>query len=94
MPKTFASRLKQLPSETIKSRSIKLSFLQKQIGLEINKNLVGKEYSCLVDDFGENKMIARNINYIPVLIDKARLGDLINVKVSGFAKGYLIGEKI
>lgn len=92
MPKTFASRLKQLPSQEIKSRSERLSFLQKQLGLEINKNLVGKEYSCIVDEPGESGMIARNINYLPILIDKAKIGELINVRVVGFAKGYLTGK--
>jgi MiaB-like tRNA modifying enzyme len=94
MPKTFASRLKQLPSETIKSRSIKLSFLQKQIGLEINKNLLGKEYGCIVEDFGKSGMIARNINYIPILIRKAKLGDFVDLKISGFSENYLTGEKV
>jgi len=94
MPKTFASRLKQLPSETIKSRSIKLSFLRKQIGFEINKNLLGKQYSCIVDDYNDKNMIARNMNYLPILVDKAKIGDFIDLKISGFSESYLTGEKV
>jgi MiaB-like tRNA modifying enzyme len=94
MPKTFASRLKQLNSEVIKQRSTRLSFLQKQIGLEINKQLLGKEYSGIVEDFGKGNMVARNINYLPILIKKAKIGDMLNLKITGFSGAYLIGEII
>jgi MiaB-like tRNA modifying enzyme len=94
MPKTFASRLKQLNSEVIKSRSTRLSFLQKQIGLEINKNLLGKEYHCIVDDYGKQSMISRNLNYMPILVEKAKIGDIVDLKINGFSEAYLIGEII
>jgi len=93
MPKTKAARLKQLASEEIKKRSVKMSFLHKQNGLEINKKLLGKEYSCIIEDFGNaGKMIARNINYIPILVEKAKIGEIVNVKVTGYNYNYLIGE--
>jgi len=94
MPKTFASRLKQLPSETIKQRSTRLSFLQKQLGLEINKQLLGKEYPCIVEDYGKGNMVARNINYLPILVDKAKIGDMLNLKITGCSEAYLEGEII
>ena len=94
MPKTFASRLKQLPSETIKQRSAKLSFLHKQINLEKNRAFVGKEFICLIDDFGSNKsMIARNINYKPIVVKTGKLGDIVNIKVE-VAENYILGEVI
>ena len=95
MPKTKAARLKQLSSEEIKKRSVKMTFLHKQNGLEINKALLGKEYSCIIDDFGNaGKMVARNINYLPILLNSGKIGEIVNVKVTGYNYNYLIGEII
>jgi MiaB-like tRNA modifying enzyme len=93
MPRTFASRLKQLPSEEIKSRSSKLSFLHKQINLEKNKALVGKTYPCIIDDYEDAKtMIARNINYKPILIKSGKLGDYADIKIVNNTETHLLGK--
>jgi tRNA A37 methylthiotransferase MiaB len=47
-----------------------------------------------VDEAGKSGgMVARNVAYKPVVLrDPVRVGDFVEVRVTGAMRGYLIGE--
>jgi len=97
MPRTQASKLKQLSSEEIKKRSTRLALLHKEIALDNNKKWIEWQGKCLIDDFGKgNDMLARNNCYKMVVLkaDKFMLGKSVNVRITEITPHYLHGEII
>lgn len=83
MDLTDASGFKQLPSETIKNRSQKMTLLHKEISLKRNKYWLGWEGNAMIDEKGKKGgMIARNDSYKPIILEGDHsLGNIINVKI-------------
>ncbi len=93
MPKTKASRLKQLSREEIKKRALKMSFLHKQIGLEKNKLLIGQTLKCIIDEHAAQGMMgAKTMGYKQVLLKSGKIGEIADVKIANCSYNYLIGE--
>ncbi|MEM3374635.1 MAG: tRNA (N(6)-L-threonylcarbamoyladenosine(37)-C(2))-methylthiotransferase [Candidatus Woesearchaeota archaeon] len=84
-PGTKAAKLKQLPSEVIKDRSIKLRNLFYKVAKENNKKWFAWKGEILIDEIGKNNsFIGRNYAYKPVIIKKSdniKLGDFVNVEI-------------
>jgi len=94
-PGTEAASMEgQLHGRITKERSRRLTGLWKELSLEGNLRWVGWEGEALVDEAGRSGgMVARNIAYKPVVLrDPVRVGDFVEVRVTGAMRGYLIGE--
>jgi len=83
-PGTKASRMKQLTSNTIKERSMRLSEITKEIALEKNREWIGWRGNAIVDEYKKDKKnwLARNTSYKPIIInDNVSLGQIIDVEI-------------
>jgi threonylcarbamoyladenosine tRNA methylthiotransferase CDKAL1 len=88
---TVAAEMKQLPSETIKQRSVKVADLLKNQGLENNVKFLGKKINILVTEEGKGR--ANSYKQV-AFIGKAELGSRIDVAITGFTHTTLLGKKI
>jgi len=90
-PGTKAKNMEQIDSKIIKSRSIKLSQVFREILLNINLDWIGWEGEVLVLHSGEkaNQVFGRNIAYKNVFIEdyNRAYGKFINVKVN-YVEGF------
>lgn len=95
---TIAANLKDDVLMNIKKqRNNCLLKLQNEIAEEKNKELEGKEVEVLVDEFtGEDKITycgkTRTNKNVEFKSDKAKIGELINVKIKSVKSHSLIGE--
>lgn len=103
-PKTKALKLKHNGRIT-KKRSRKLTEVYNRLAQDMNDKWIGKETRVLLNDKKSNAIVARNIEYKPVviknkeLIDKGynpneMLGRFIKVKIDYSTKDYLNGKII
>lgn len=97
-PFTEASYLKQLPGNIIKDRSRRLTKVFNESARERNKEWVGWEGVCIVEDRGrkENSWICRNFAYKQIIVksEKDILGKKIYVKINSYTHVDLRGELI
>ena len=94
-PGTVAASMEgQLHGRVTKERSRRLTELWKEMSMESNLRWVGWEGEAVIDEVGRSGgMVARNIAYKPVVINEpVRVGDFVNVRITGARRGYLIGE--
>ncbi len=92
-PGTKAAEMKQLPGGIKKERSRKLTKLYQEIALEKNKKWIGWQGKVLVDEIGsKGGFVGRNESYKPIVVKKAKLGEIVKVKIANATKNYLIGE--
>ncbi|MBI4153735.1 tRNA (N(6)-L-threonylcarbamoyladenosine(37)-C(2))-methylthiotransferase [Candidatus Woesearchaeota archaeon] len=84
MPGTAAAEMAQLPGAVIKSRSLCLTKMLKEIWAEKNKSWIGWQGPILIDEIGRKGfVIGRNEFYRPAVLEgDYRLGDIINVKIT------------
>ena len=94
-PGTKAKELKQLPNEEIKRRSGEVFALMRKIGEERRRIHIGKAYRVLVTE-KEKDFKGRNINYQQVVIRgfEGKLGDFVDVRITGANHGSLFGEPL
>ncbi len=93
MPGTDAKQKKQIRSEEKKRRSKKITELQREISLDINKEYVGKEFEGLVIKEGKKGGYeARIENYKPVIVENTKPGKFIKIKITEARPTYLMGE--
>ncbi|MFW6024770.1 MAG: tRNA (N(6)-L-threonylcarbamoyladenosine(37)-C(2))-methylthiotransferase [Candidatus Woesearchaeota archaeon] len=103
-PKTKASKLKHNGRIT-KKRSRELTEVYNKLAEDMNDLWVGKETKVLLNDKKSNAIVARNIEYKPVVVKnkelknkgynpKDMLGKFINVKIDNSTKDYLNGKII
>ena len=96
-PGTEAANLvDQLPGWKTKDRSRKLDELWKNVSHDVNRRWVGWEGEVLLDEEGHSEAkIGRNQSYKAIAIrTDSQLGQFVKVRITGSAKGYLLGEKI
>jgi MiaB-like tRNA modifying enzyme len=89
-PNTLATKMKQLSTEIKKERSRIASALVDELALEANKKWIGWEGDVIVDEIQKNNLIGRNFAYKPVALKQGRLGEIVNVKISGAKKTCLM----
>ncbi|MFW6014022.1 MAG: tRNA (N(6)-L-threonylcarbamoyladenosine(37)-C(2))-methylthiotransferase [Nanoarchaeota archaeon] len=82
-PYTEAAKLKQLPTQEIKSRSRRMTALFEWIALENNKKWMNWEGEVLVDEKGKNNTwIARNYAYKPIILEgDYEPGEVLRAKI-------------
>jgi threonylcarbamoyladenosine tRNA methylthiotransferase CDKAL1 len=69
-PGTEAAKLKNINSRELKRRSKDMAALCRKISYEVNKSLIGREYSVLVQEKKEGEAKGRNENYKQVVIKR------------------------
>jgi len=96
MLNTKAASLKQLRSEILKERSLRMFKLFRPMALENNKKEIGKEMEILIDEKAKGSLWGgRNSSYRLVSIKgKYKLGERIKVKIKSATSNYLVGEEI
>lgn len=89
---TKAAKMKQIEMDEVKKRSKIIFDLAKKISLERNKEWIGWEGRVLFDERSEEKTKGRNFAYKQVVTDQdVKLGDIVNVKITGAAPNGLYG---
>jgi len=90
-PGTRAKEMElQVDGAIINRRSALLSGICREIGLETNREMIGKKAWVLVSGKGSKSgFIGRAENYKPVLLRKNLLGKFVNVKITGARQNYL-----
>lgn len=88
-PGTIAAKLRQLPSELIKKRSIIAHELVKKIALENNQKHIGKEYNVLVTEPKKG----RTDFYRQVVLDRdIKIGEYVKVYIESANHTSLFGK--
>lgn len=91
---TPAARLKDIPGWIKKERSRILTALMREVGLENNKQFIGKVARVLVTKEGKNgKNLARLDSYRAV-VTEGEVGEFIKVKIKDCRFNYLVGSPL
>jgi len=90
-PKTLASSMRQIPDWIKKERSRLLFKLRMDIAQSINREYVGKKFSCFINECGKKRNSGRLFNYKPVVAD-GFLGETREVEISGCTPNYLLSR--
>lgn len=90
---TVAEKLKEIPGWIVKERSRKLTELSIRIGLENNKEFLGKRLKVLITSSGKKWMLSRSDSYRAV-ITAGELGVTKIVKIGAFRHNYLLDEEL
>ncbi len=92
MPNTKAGEMRQLPSEVLKERSLKMLKVFQKIASAEKTKAVGKELNILIDENGKkNSYIGRTDSYVAVVVKgKFILGQRVNVKIKKATSNYMI----
>ncbi len=99
-PGTEASKLKSLPNNIIKRRTVELSKLCNAISLEVNKKYIGKrEKVLLLEEGRDNTIKGRTQSYKQVVIQSKRLpesliGKFADVKIISANSTSLFGSDL
>jgi MiaB-like tRNA modifying enzyme len=94
-PGTEAARMKQLPSQAVKKRSVECARLARELALERNALMVGREVACTFLEPGRlGGVIGRAPNYKQVFCSGAAFGDKARVLVTGATPTHLQGELV
>jgi len=96
-PKTFAKKMKQLPSQVIKARSRRMTSLCRKVSFERNERWLNWVGEVLVDEKGkDDSWVGRNFAYKPTVVhDKENLlGRKIKTHVTNVSTTYLLGERL
>ena len=94
-PGTEAERRgSQIKGSVMKDRSRQTAAVHAEILRKVLMTRLGRHERCLVTEVGrDGTMMARDINYTPIVIDGGRelLGEFIDVRSSGTGPTYLTG---
>ncbi|MCS7144006.1 MAG: tRNA (N(6)-L-threonylcarbamoyladenosine(37)-C(2))-methylthiotransferase [Archaeoglobaceae archaeon] len=90
---TPAERLKEIPGWIVKKRSRNLTELCIRIGLENNREFLGKKLEVLITSQGKRWMLARTNSYRAV-ITTGKLGEFKEVKIGACRHNYLLDEEL
>ena len=85
-----SSSLPEIPPETMRERSKFLSEIKSKITENENRELIGTIQNALVVEKGsKGGLIAKTDSYIPVIVDDAKLGSFVKVKITDATATYL-----
>ncbi len=90
-----ASRLRQLPSEEVKRRSIEMSRFARALQDRERRKLVGSERVVLITERNARSFAGRDDGYIAVALrekDGLKVGDFVNTRITASTMAYLTGE--
>lgn len=89
----LSSSLKAIPFELMKKRSKKLTQIITEITKEENNHLLGQTLETLIVEKGsKGGYIGKTNSYLPVVVQEAKMGSFVNVKIVETTSTYLIGE--
>ncbi len=88
-PFTKAAAMDLLSHDVVNSRSKTASELSRKIILRKNESRVGRVERVLVTEKTPTGFQARTINYLPVVLPKARVGAWFDVQITGFGQSHL-----
>jgi len=92
-PNTLAAKMKLLHTEIVKKRAQELSQQNKQLSTNLLKKFLGWKGKVIIDTKGKNNtLIARNESYIPIILEKGKIGDVISVEIVETRDFYCIGK--
>jgi MiaB-like tRNA modifying enzyme len=96
-PNTPAEKMQQVNADEIKARSLALTRLAKNLGLEKNRKWVGWTGEVLVDEEGKGQSwVGRNFAYKPIVVKgkNGLLGRFLNIRITKALSTYLEAEII
>ena len=100
-PGTYASRHlpDDIPEETTLRRLNEIIALQNELSADSNRRSVGKTYEVLVEGFSKRsheQLCGRTEQNKMVVFDKGthRIGDFVNVRITGSSSATLLGEEV
>ncbi len=94
-PGTVAAKLKRLNTKELKNRSRILSKVAHEASLVRNKLWLNWEGWVLIDEKGKNgEFKGRNEHYKQIVVNGAKFGDIVNVKIFEVGVSYLKGKII
>lgn len=95
-PHARASRLKQLPNSVIKKRSVIASREFRRIQQEYRKGLVGNTERVLITEKNTKSLTGRDDSYNEVAVrgEGTGLGEFVDVRITDFSSGCLMGERV
>ena len=95
---TEASKLKQLPTDVVSSRTKELVDLVKSTGRIRNERWLGWEGEIIVDEKGtkQGTWVGRNVAYRPVVVASSEklLGKTVEVRINDVTSTYLLGNVV
>ncbi len=96
-PNTDAKKMKQLDSQIVKERSMKLTHLYNEYIEEKNKKFMGTIEKVLITKFNPNKnypFSGRNKYYKPIVLKNGEINNFYNIKIVETRSNFLIGRII
>ncbi len=92
-PGTPASKLKQVPSGTVKARTRELTAIHDEITRRNHEEWVGWEGEAVIEEYNaDNKnWLARNQFYKPIIVENGKLGEIVRVRITGAIAHYFTG---
>uniref|UniRef100_UPI0025C66EA2 tRNA (N(6)-L-threonylcarbamoyladenosine(37)-C(2))- methylthiotransferase n=1 Tax=Caldivirga sp. UBA161 TaxID=1915569 RepID=UPI0025C66EA2 len=95
-PFTEAAYMRQIPDQIKKQRSSILSKVALEVAYSRNLEYVGGTYEGLISSIGfkGKGLMARLMDYRPVIVNEGSLGAFVKIKVTGASPINLIGEVI
>lgn len=92
-PMTLSSSLPEIDHDVMKKRSKALNDLKSKILYENNQSEIGKIYEILITEKGsKGGYIGRTNYYKPVVVQDAKIGSFIKVKIDEATSTYLKGS--
>jgi MiaB-like tRNA modifying enzyme len=92
-PGTPAAKMRQLKPGIGRERTRKVTEVFEKNELEKNKNWIGWSGDILIDEKGsKGGFVGRNFAYKPIVVKKAKLGEIVKVKIVNATNDYLSGQ--
>jgi len=92
-PKTPAYKWKRPSTNKVKEWSQKLTALHMENMHRRFESMLGKEMKVIVPSRGKRgKYLARSINYEPVVLENAEIGEEYIIRVTHYEKSHLVGK--
>ena len=95
-PFTEAAYMRQIPDHIKKQRSSLLSKVALEVAYSRNLEYVGGTYEGLISSTGfkGKGLMARLMDYRPVIVNEGRLGSFVRIKITGASSINLLGNVI
>jgi len=92
-PKTPAYKWKRPSTNKVKEWSQRITLMHLENMRRRMEELVGEERAVVVPSRGKRGgFLARDINYVPILLKNAKIGKFYRVEIEGYEKAHLVGR--